>query len=132
MIRFSRALRQSLAQASLPALVGVQVYRVLGLEFVILTALGQLPGRFGLPAGWGDVAIGLSTSGNSGNVLAALSAASELGLTTIGFTGGDGGAMAGGVDYAVIVPADSTPRIQEGHLLCAHILCEIVERTLFD
>ena len=60
LIRFSPALRQSLAHASLPALVGVQVYRVLGLEFVILTALGQLPARFGLPAGWGDVAIGLA------------------------------------------------------------------------
>lgn len=59
-IRFSPALRQSLAQASLPALVGVQIYRVLGLEFVILTGLGQLPARFGVPAGWGDVAIGLA------------------------------------------------------------------------
>jgi hypothetical protein len=60
LIRLSPALRRSLAQASLPALVGVQLYRVLGLEFVILTGLGQLPARFGVPAGWGDVAVGLA------------------------------------------------------------------------
>lgn len=60
LIGVSPALRRSLDEASLPALVGVQIYRVLGLEFVILTGLGQLPARFGLPAGWGDVAIGLA------------------------------------------------------------------------
>jgi len=59
LIAVSPALRRSLAAASLPALVGVQLYRALGIEFVILTALGQLPTRFGLPAGWGDVAVGL-------------------------------------------------------------------------
>ena len=79
----------------------------------------------------GDVALALSTSGNSGNVLAAVEAASEIGIATIGFTGGDGGKLAGAVDHPVVVPADSTPRIQEGHLVCAHILCEIVETTLF-
>lgn len=60
LIGLSPALRRSLAAASLPALVGVQLYRVLGLQFVILVAMGQLPARFGLPAGWGDVAIGLA------------------------------------------------------------------------
>ena len=60
LIAASPALRRSLAAASLPALVGVQVYRVLGLEFVILAALGQLPDRFAQPAGWGDVAVGLA------------------------------------------------------------------------
>jgi hypothetical protein len=60
LIAASPALRRALDGASLPALVGVQFYRVLGLQFVILTALGQLPARFGLPAGWGDVAIGLA------------------------------------------------------------------------
>lgn len=79
----------------------------------------------------GDVAWGLSTSGNSGNVLLAMEAAREIGLTTIGFTGGDGGKLAGAVDHAIVIPADSTPRIQEGHLVCAHILCEIVETALF-
>jgi hypothetical protein len=60
LVGISPALRRSLAAASLPAIVGVQFYRVLGLQFVILVGLGQLPARFGLPAGWGDVAIGLA------------------------------------------------------------------------
>jgi D-sedoheptulose 7-phosphate isomerase len=79
----------------------------------------------------GDVAIGLSTSGNSANVLAAVAAARELGIVTVGFTGGHGGKLAGAVDHPIVIPSDLTPRIQEGHLMCAHVLCEIVETTLF-
>ena len=79
----------------------------------------------------GDVALGLSTSGNSKNVLDAMEAAREIGITTIGFTGGEGGKLATAVDHPIVIPADSTPRIQEGHLICAHILCEIVETTLY-
>jgi D-sedoheptulose 7-phosphate isomerase len=79
----------------------------------------------------GDVAWGLSTSGNSPNVVNAVGAARELGLVTIGFTGGSGGRLAALVDHAVVVPADATPRIQEGHLMCGHVLCEIVETALF-
>jgi hypothetical protein len=60
LIGLSPALRRALASASLPGLVGVQFYRALGLQFVILVGMGQLPARFGLPAGWGDVAIGLA------------------------------------------------------------------------
>jgi hypothetical protein len=59
-IRLSPALRRVLASASLPALIGVQFYRVIGLEFVILLALGQLPAHFALPAGWGDIIVGLT------------------------------------------------------------------------
>jgi len=59
-IRFSPALRQVLSAASLPALIGVQFYRTLGVLFVILMTMGQLPARFALPAGWGDIAIGLT------------------------------------------------------------------------
>jgi D-sedoheptulose 7-phosphate isomerase len=79
----------------------------------------------------GDVAWGLSTSGNSPNVLFAMEAARELGLPTIGFTGGKGGKLAEVVDHAIVIPNDATPRIQEGHLMCAHVLCEIVETALF-
>jgi D-sedoheptulose 7-phosphate isomerase len=79
----------------------------------------------------GDVAWGLSTSGNSPNVILAIEAARELGLVTIGFTGGSGGKLAAAVDHAIVVPSDATPRIQEGHLMCAHVLCEIVETALF-
>jgi D-sedoheptulose 7-phosphate isomerase len=80
----------------------------------------------------GDVALGISTSGGSRNVLEALRTARSAGMTTIGLTGGDGGEMRTACDHCVIVPSTSTPRIQEGHILVAHVLCEIVERALFD
>jgi len=79
----------------------------------------------------GDVAIGISTSGNSGNVLEALKAAKEKGLITIGFTGKKGGRLKDAVDYCLHIPSDDTPRIQEGHITVGHIICEIVERELF-
>ena len=79
----------------------------------------------------GDVAIGISTSGNSENVLEALKAAKEKGLITIGFTGKKGGKLTNVVDYCLHIPSDDTPRIQEGHITVGHIICEIVERELF-
>ena len=79
----------------------------------------------------GDVAIGISTSGNSENVLEALKAAKEKGLITIGFTGKRGGKLKDIVDYCLHIPSDDTPRIQEGHITVGHIICEIVERELF-
>ena len=79
----------------------------------------------------GDVAIGLSTSGNSPNVLRAVEAAKTLGMLTIGFTGKDGGKLATLVDHAFIVPSNSTPRIQETHITLSHVLCELVEDMLF-
>jgi len=79
----------------------------------------------------GDVAIGISTSGNSENVLKALKAAKEKGLITIGFTGKKGGKLKDLVDYCLHIPSDDTPRIQEGHITVGHIICEIVERELF-
>jgi len=78
----------------------------------------------------GDVAIAISTSGRSPNVLAAVAAARELGLGTIALTGGDGGELAAAVDVGIGVPATVTARIQEGHMLVAHVLCEIVEREI--
>jgi len=79
----------------------------------------------------GDVAIGISTSGDSENVLEALKAAKEKGLITIGFTGKKGGKLTNVVDYCLHIPSDDTPRIQEGHITVGHIICEIVERELF-
>jgi D-sedoheptulose 7-phosphate isomerase len=79
----------------------------------------------------GDVALGISTSGRSPNVNAALSAARSMGLSTIGLTGGSGGDMGDLCDHLIVVPADSTARIQEGHILVAHVICEIVESALF-
>jgi D-sedoheptulose 7-phosphate isomerase len=79
----------------------------------------------------GDVAIGLSTSGNSLNVVRAFEAAASVGVTTIAFTGGDGGKLADLADHSVVVPSFETPRIQEAHMLLGHTLCEIVERQMF-
>jgi D-sedoheptulose 7-phosphate isomerase len=78
----------------------------------------------------GDVAIGLSTSGNSLNVLRAFEAARVLGVTTVGLTGMSGGKMADAADLVIRVPSDDTPRIQECHVLLGHTMCELVEREL--
>jgi D-sedoheptulose 7-phosphate isomerase len=78
-----------------------------------------------------DIAWGISTSGNSENVIQAMHAARQKGLDTIGLTGGKGGALARDADLVFLIPSDSTPRIQETHILLSHILCDLVERTLY-
>ena len=78
-----------------------------------------------------DVLFLLSTSGNSRNVLAAAVAGKKAGCTLIGMTGASGGELRHMVDILIDIPSDDTPRIQEGHLLLGHILCEDVERRLF-
>jgi len=78
----------------------------------------------------GDVAIGLTTSGNSPNVIAALAKAHEMELATIAFTGRDGGKCAGLADVLLNVPADHTPHIQEAHTLVYHIICELIEKAV--
>jgi len=80
----------------------------------------------------GDVAIGISTSGNSENVIKALRVAEGKGLVKVGFTGKGGGKVKEVVDYCVRIPSEDTPRIQEAHILVGHILCDIVERELFN
>lgn len=79
----------------------------------------------------GDIAIGISTSGNSKNIVQALKIAKEKGLVTVGFTGKSGGKVRDIADYCVCVPSNNTPRIQEGHITIGHIICEIVESELF-
>jgi D-sedoheptulose 7-phosphate isomerase len=79
----------------------------------------------------GDVAIGISTSGNSPNVIKAVQAAAERGLRTIGLAGRDGGALAKAVEIAITVPSTNTARIQECHIAVGHVLCELVEGELF-
>src|SRR3989440_12767173 len=79
-----------------------------------------------------DVAIGISTSGNSANVLAGLKQASKQNLKTIGLAGKDGGAGAKGVDLSITVACANTARIQECHITIGHILCELVETELSD
>ena len=80
----------------------------------------------------GDVAIGISTSGSAANVLKAVKAARELGLKTVGLTGMDGGELAKTADLAIVVNSLVTPRIQEVHITIGHVLCEMVDRMLFQ
>ena len=80
----------------------------------------------------GDVAIGISTSGSAANVLKAVKVAREMGLKTVGLTGMDGGELAKIVDLAIIVNSQVIPRIQEVHITIGHVLCEMVDRMLFQ
>ena len=79
----------------------------------------------------GDIAVGLTTSGNSANVVNALVAARDGGLVTVALTGRSGGKVAGLADYCIQVPTDDTPRVQEACLHLGHTICEIVEREMF-
>jgi D-sedoheptulose 7-phosphate isomerase len=80
----------------------------------------------------GDVLIGLSTSGNSKNILNAFKSAQELGVITVAFTGETGGEMKVYSDFLINVPSKDTPRIQESHILIGHIICELTEEKLFS
>jgi len=79
----------------------------------------------------GDVIVGISTSGNSANVLEALAAAKKIRCRTVAFLGGDGGKISSQVELALTVPVAETPRIQEVHLTLIHILCDLIESELF-
>ena len=79
----------------------------------------------------GDVFIGISTSGNSKNIIKALEECKEKGITTIGLTGQSGGKMKELCDYCICVPSNETPRIQESHILIGHIICAVVEEEIF-
>jgi D-sedoheptulose 7-phosphate isomerase len=79
----------------------------------------------------GDLAWGISTSGNSPNVVAGLETARKLGLKTLALSGGQGGPVAAAADLALTVPSRSTPRIQEVHITLGHVLCDLVDFLLF-
>lgn len=79
----------------------------------------------------GDVLVGISTSGNSPNVVKALEAANKLGMVTVGMTGETGGKMKEVSKFLINIPSKDTPRIQECHILLGHILCQLVEENVF-
>ena len=79
-----------------------------------------------------DVAFAITTSGNSPNVLRAVDVAREMKLVTVGLTGRTGGKLRSVADHCICIPSDQTPRIQEAHILTGHILCELIEETLFE
>jgi len=96
-----------------------------GFEFVFARQLEALGKE-------GDVAIGISTSGNSANVLRALEVAKSKSIYTVALAGASGGAMKKLADCTLCIPSDETPRIQECHILTGHLICEIVEQILFE
>ena len=79
----------------------------------------------------GDIFIGISTSGNSKNIINAFEVAKEKNIFTVALVGKDGGEMARLADIALVIPSNSTPRIQESHILIGHILCDIIEKEIF-
>lgn len=79
----------------------------------------------------GDLVVGISTSGNSVNVLQGLVLAREKGCRTVGLLGSDGGTIKAACDLAIIVPTNDTPRIQEGHITIIHIVCDLLEKKMF-
>ena len=79
----------------------------------------------------GDILVGISTSGNSPNVVNAIRKANELGMKTVGFTGKNGGAMKDICDIMICTPSDDTPRVQEVHILVGHIICQLIEQEMF-
>jgi D-sedoheptulose 7-phosphate isomerase len=80
----------------------------------------------------GDVLVGISTSGNSKNVVEALKKANEMGMITVSFTGSTGGKMKDLSKYLLNVPSNDTPRIQESHILIGHIICQLIEEQMFE
>ncbi len=79
----------------------------------------------------GDIFIGISTSGNSVNIIKAFASAKKKNIITVALTGRDGGEMAKIADIALVIPSNSTPRIQESHILIGHIVCDIIEKEIF-
>ncbi|MDQ3019613.1 MAG: SIS domain-containing protein [Bacteroidota bacterium] len=80
----------------------------------------------------GDALICFSTSGNSPNILKAVAKAKEKKIISVGFLGKDGGRLIKECDYTILIPSDNAQRIQEGHITAGHIICEIVEREVYD
>jgi|SRR5437588_5178422 len=123
--------RFALDRAALPALalsVNTSCITAIGNDYGFdlvfarqIEALGQA----------GDVAIGISTSGNSPNVIQAVSLAKKMGLHTIALCGNGGGKLTNAVDHCICVPSNETPRIQECHILIGHIISELVEKAIF-
>jgi D-sedoheptulose 7-phosphate isomerase len=79
----------------------------------------------------GDILVAISTSGNSANIIEGIKEAKKIGITTIGLTGKSGGKISELCDLCFRIPSDETPRIQEAHILIGHIICSIIEKSLF-
>jgi D-sedoheptulose 7-phosphate isomerase len=123
--------RYKLERPGLPALaltVNTSVLTAVGNDYSFDQVFARQVQALGVR---GDVAIGISTSGNSANVALALQAARSRGMVTVGMTGSSGGKLKSQADFCLRVPSEQTPRIQECHILLAHIVCDFVEAELF-
>lgn len=123
--------RFAFGRAALPALalsVNTSCVTAIGNDYGFDQVFSRQIEALGRP---GDAAIGISTSGNSPNVIRALSVAKGMGLHTIGLTGRRGGKLKETADQCICVPSTSTPRVQECHILIGHIISELVEESLF-
>jgi D-sedoheptulose 7-phosphate isomerase len=117
---------------ALPAIaltVNTSTLTAIGNDFSYESVFSRQLEALGSP---GDVAVAISTSGKSPNVLKAVQTARKAGLLTIGMTGFRLSELASSVDYSIRIPSESTPRIQEAHILIGHILCELIEGELFN
>lgn len=122
--------RFAIERAAFPALalsVNTSCLTAIGNDYGFDRVFSRQIEAFGKP---GDVAVGISTSGNSSNVLLGLARAKEIGLTTVALTGDTGGKMKNDADYCICVPSSETPRIQECHILIGHVIAELVEKAI--
>lgn len=121
----SRFLRERKALPAIALTTDTSILTAIGNDYSFDNVFARQIEALGLP---GDVAFGISTSGNSKNVIKAMQAAKRLEMITIGFTGENGGGLKNDVDFCFHAPSSSTPHIQEAHLAVAHALCDVVER----
>jgi len=120
--------RDRRALAAIALTTDTSILTAVGNDYAFKDIFARQVQAIGLP---GDVFVGISTSGNSENVLVAAQAAQKQGITTIGLLGNNGGKIAPAVDHKVIVPSKDTQRIQECHILIGHIWMEMIEQELF-
>ncbi len=123
-----RYLRERAPLAAIALNVNASSLTAIGNDYSFEVVFARQLQALGSP---GDIGVGLSTSGNSTNVLRAMEVAHEKRMTTVALTGASGGRLKTAVDYCFCVPSDETPRIQEAHITLGHIFCEIIEDELF-
>ncbi len=122
-----RFLRERQALAAMALTTDTSIMTAIGNDYSFERVFARQIEALGQP---GDVALAISTSGRSRNIVAALETARARGMATVAFTGEDGGELPGRVDYCFRVPSTSTPRIQEAHIAAGHAICELVELAL--
>lgn len=122
-----RFLRERRALPSIALTTNTSILTAIGNDYGYDHVFRRQVEALGVP---GDLLVGLSTSGNSRNVVNALKTAQEIGLFTVSFTGQSGGAMTEFSHEILCIPSATTPRIQEAHILCGHMLCDFIERAV--